>query len=80
MASLEQRLLVRTRDHGFAYVIPSEGDRLIANDLYQPGHTIHRFSTSTDDRSDDALEALAREADFENEGAPPRRPAGGFSI
>jgi hypothetical protein len=80
MASLELRLLTRTRDHGFAYVIPSEGDRLTANNLYQPGHTTHRFSTPTEDRSDAALEAPAHEADVENEGAPSRNPLVGFSI
>lgn len=80
MASLELRLLTRTRDHGFAYVIPSEADRLIANDLYQPGHTIHRFSTLTENRSDDAQETLAREADLENEGPPARERSVGFSM
>ena len=80
MASLELRLRTRKRDHGFAYVIPSEGERLIANDLYQPGHTIHRFSTPAEDRSDDAQETIAREADFENEGAPARNPVAGMSI
>jgi hypothetical protein len=55
MASLEVRLISRARDHGFAYVTTLEGDRLRANELYQPGHTIHRFSTPSEDRSDAAI-------------------------
>lgn len=70
MASLELRLRTRVRDHGFAYVIPSEGERLIANDLYQPGHTSHRFSTLNEDRSDATLAAQARDPDVEIDGAP----------
>lgn len=80
MASLELRLHTRKRDHGYAYVIPSEGERLIANDLYQPGHTLHRFSTPTEDRSDAAQEALARSADLEHEGPAAGKPFLGFSI
>ena len=68
MASLELRLLTRARDHGYAYVIPSEGERLVASNLYQPGHTIHRFSTPDEDRSDAAQEALARDAYGDNAG------------
>lgn len=73
MASLEERLKARARDHGFAYVTPLEGKRLHANGQYQPGHTIHRFSTSSEDQSDITQEALAQEANFENEGGPARR-------
>lgn len=80
MASLELRLLTRARDHGFAYVIASEGDRLTSNGLYQPGHTVHRFSTPTEDRSDACLEARAREADLEPEGATAPKPVVDLSI
>lgn len=73
MASLEKRLEARTMEHGFAYVTPLEGKRLRANGQYQPGHTIHRFSTSSEDQSDMTQEALAQESDFENEGAPARK-------
>lgn len=72
MASLELRLQARTVEHGFAYVTSLEGERLAANELFQPGHTVHRFSTWSEDRSDTTAEDLAQEADFENEGAPPR--------
>lgn len=80
MASLELRLRTRARDHGFAYVIAEEGDRLTAHDLYQPGHTTHRFSTPSEHRSDAFLEARALEAEMENEGAPVRKPSFGFSF
>lgn len=80
MASLELRLRTRARDHGFAYVIPSEGERLIANDLYQPGHTVHRFSTVTEDRSDAALGANAPNADPRSDGPDAGTPIVGFSV
>lgn len=72
MASLEKRLDARTVAHGHAYVTPLEGKHLHANGQYQPGHTLHRFSTAADDRSDAARDDLARLASFENEGGATR--------
>jgi hypothetical protein len=70
MVVLQARLTSRAREHGHAYVTPTEGERLRTYGLRQPGHTIHRFSTSTEDRSDAMLDASAGADAFENEGAP----------
>lgn len=67
MASPHVRLETRALEHGFAYVTPLEGERLLANDLFQPGHTIHRYSSLNEDRSDSALDDIAREDDLGNE-------------
>lgn len=86
MASLEKRLDARMVTHGYAYVTPLEGEHLQANGQYQPGHTIHRFSTPTEDRSDASQagsrsdtrrDDLAREASFENEGGATRSATDG---
>jgi hypothetical protein len=53
------RLRIRERDHGHAYLTPFEAERLLARNLRQPGHTVHRFSTRSEDRSDATLAALA---------------------
>lgn len=63
MASLRKRLETRRVARGFAYVIPREAERLEAAGLYQPGHTVYRFSTESEDRSDAALEQLEIEAE-----------------
>ena len=60
MALLKKRLDARRVDHGFAYVTPGEAERLEAGGLYQPGHTVHRFSTQAEDRSDAVLEERER--------------------
>lgn len=74
MSSLETRLQARALSHGFAYVTSLEGERLRAWGLHQPGHTIYRFSTSSEDLSDATQATSVEEADFENEGAPARQP------
>jgi hypothetical protein len=56
---LDIKLRIRERDHGHAYLTPSEAERLLARGLRQPGHTVHRFSTPSEDRSDATLAALA---------------------
>lgn len=73
MSSLEKRIQDWTLAHGFAYVTSLEGERLRAYGLHQPGHTIHRFSTSSEDRSDATQGTLIGEAVFEDEGAPARK-------
>lgn len=55
LAMLHEQLETRAREHGHAYVTPREGAWLKANNLRQPGHTIYRFSTMEEDRSDAAL-------------------------
>lgn len=67
MTALEERLETRAVAHGFAWVTAREGEQLQANGLYQPGHTIHRFSTEIEDRSDAALEDQERHAQLESE-------------
>lgn len=67
MALLQKRLDTRRATHGFAYVTPSEAERLESYGLYQPGHTIHRFSIEAEDRSDAALEERERLAELESE-------------
>jgi hypothetical protein len=56
---LDIKLRIRERDHGHAYLTPFEAERLLARDLRQPGHTVHRFSTFVEDRSDATLAARA---------------------
>jgi hypothetical protein len=53
------RLRIREREHGHAYLTPFEAERLLARNLRQPGHTVHRFSTRSEDRSDATVAALA---------------------
>ncbi len=60
MVLLRKRLDARRAKHGFAYVTPDEAERLEAGGLYQPGHTVHRFSTEAEDRSDAVLEERER--------------------
>jgi hypothetical protein len=55
LALLQEQLECRAREHGYAYVTPQEAAWLVANDMWQPGHTIYRFSTFDRDRSDDAI-------------------------
>lgn len=55
LAILQEQLECRAREHGYAYVTPQEASWLVANDMWQPGHTVYRFSTFERDRSDDAL-------------------------
>lgn len=69
MALLQKRLDARKAEHGFAYVTPQEAERLEENRLYQPGHTVHRFSTESEDRSDAAMEERERLAELESERA-----------
>ena len=59
MAMLNEQLEARAREHGHAYVTPREAAWLEVNDLRQPGHTIHRFSTMEEDRSDASLERIS---------------------
>lgn len=58
MSALVAQLEERAREHGHAYVTPQEGAWLTANDLRQPGHTVHRFSTPGEDLSDATQAAM----------------------
>lgn len=55
VAMLHEQLECRAREHGHAYVTPREAAWLETQNLTQPGHTIHRYSTFDEDRSDRAL-------------------------
>lgn len=59
--SLLARIAERTTETQHGYVTDEEGYWLVANDRWQPGHTICRYSSKRDNRSD---LGLAR-ADYE---------------
>ncbi len=52
--TLVKKLTVRDQENGHAYVTPGEGMWLVRNNLYQPGHTVIRYSVPDEDLSDEA--------------------------
>jgi hypothetical protein len=54
---LSGRLKQREQEHGFAYVTPNEAAFLKRYGLYQPGHTVFRYSVPGENLSDAAQDA-----------------------
>ncbi len=52
--ALIKKLAIRKEENGHAYVTFDEARFLVRNNLYQPGHTVARYSLPAEDLSDEA--------------------------